>query len=159
MAFLRVKVKAPAAFLAQELSFLEELLEHLGRLCPLAKSLVKPLGDLRRHIEPHLIQELKGTHGHAKLLQGLVNRERGKPFLEKAGRLVQIGCKEPVDEEAGAILHSDRNFPQIAGQGLGPLQGFLGSELAAHHLHEGHPVYGIEEMEAYDPLWPSYRHL
>ena len=74
------------------------------------------------------------------------------PFAQHQCRFVHVRQQQPVDEEAGAVVHHDRRLAERLGVGDGGGDRGVAGLLAADHFHERHLPDRIEEVQAAEAL-------
>ena len=106
------------------------------------------LADCDADIEPHHVGQFDRAHGHAEGFHGGVQRFGGDAFIDHAHGFVDVGSQHAIDQEAGRILHRQRQLVDLAHEGGGILRGDRVGLRTGHDFNQLHLRHRVEEVDA-----------
>src|SRR3972149_1327584 len=102
------------------------------------------LGD----VDPDLVEEPQRPHRHSEPEECPVHRLDVAGLEQKVRGFVQIRPEDPVHEKPRSVVHHHRGFSEPLRESDEGRDRSVGAGSAAGHLHQGHAIDGMEEVES-----------
>ena len=110
------------------------------------------LADGPANIVARQVAHAKRPHGHAKLLQRLVDLLDGGPFFEHLASLAAVAANHAVTNKAVAHARYHRRLLDLLGQLHDGEQHIVGCFGATHHFEQLHHIGWAKEVGAHHVL-------
>ena len=149
MLFACVFVKAAPGFASEHLGLLH-FLQDRRRAGAGTKRFFERGRDIDRDVDPDLVDQTQRPHRHPPFDERGIDLLRSDAVFEKLRGFEQIGKKDTVNEESGAVLYHHRELPDLPGKEERTFFRFVGSLFSDHDFDQFHPADRIEKMESDD---------
>ena len=110
--------------------------------------------DAPAYVESGEVVGGERAHGHAEIVERLVDRFDAGSFLHQKDRLADVGMEHAIAHEAAAVADQHADLPQFFRQLHAGGDHFLAAGFAAHDFEQTHDVGRTEEVGADDRRRP-----